>query len=50
MLAEVFMLRLEAAARRLHDLIPAHAGFVPLDPAVRVEFRNGLGNRRPSRG
>jgi hypothetical protein len=34
MLAEIFMLHLEAAARTRQDAIPAGGRFVPFDPAA----------------
>jgi hypothetical protein len=45
MLAEIFMLRLEASARRAQDL-QARVGFVAFNPAIRVEFRERSTNRR----
>jgi hypothetical protein len=41
MLAEIFMLHLEAAARTRHDAIPTDTRFVPFDPATSVGLKNG---------
>jgi hypothetical protein len=44
MLAELFMLRLEAIARPSRDSIPSFERFVPLN--VPTEFKNKSLNRR----
>ncbi len=43
MLAEIFLLRLEAIARFSKDVVAAPARFVPFDPAA---FKNRSDNRR----
>jgi len=45
-LAEIFMLRLEAIARISPDVIPVCGRFVPLNPAAPIEFKNKSNNRR----
>jgi hypothetical protein len=44
MLAEIFMLRLEAIAQLSRYPVQATDRFVPLNPAVRTEFKNGSGD------
>jgi hypothetical protein len=46
MLAEIFMLHLEAAARTRQDAIATSGRFVPFDPATSVGLKNG--RERPS--
>ena len=46
MLAEMFMLRLEAIARPSQDRIPSFGRFVPLSPAVPIELKNESRGRR----
>jgi hypothetical protein len=41
MLAEIFMLHLEAAARTRQDAMPTDGRFVPFDPAAFVGLENG---------
>ena len=40
MLAEIFMLRLEAIARPLQSRIPSFGRFVPTNPAAPIELKN----------
>jgi len=40
MLAEMFMLRLEAIARPSQDRVPSFGRFVPLNPAAPIELKN----------
>jgi hypothetical protein len=42
MLAEIFMLHLEAAARVRQDAIASAVRFVPFDPAAFGGLKNGL--------
>jgi hypothetical protein len=42
MLAEAFMLRLEAVARLSQNQISATGRFVPFNPAIPIEFKNKL--------
>ena len=46
MLAEMFMLRLEAIARPSRDSIPPFGQFVPLNPAAPIEFKIKSRSRR----
>src|SRR5271169_2726238 len=44
MLAEIFMLRFEAIAQLSRNPVRATDRFVPFNPAVRTEFKNGSGD------
>jgi hypothetical protein len=46
MLAEMFMLRLEAIARPSQERILSFARFVPVNPAAPIELKNGSRDRR----
>jgi hypothetical protein len=46
MLAEIFMLRLEAGGRSSQALVPGDARFVPFYPASGVEFKDTSKSRR----
>jgi hypothetical protein len=46
MLAEIFMLRLEAISRPTKDLIPSFGRFVPLNPVASSELTDKSRNRR----
>jgi hypothetical protein len=46
MLAEIFMLRLEAIARLSPGLNQPSGQFVPFNPAAPIQFKNKSGNPR----
>ena len=46
MLAEIFMLRLEASARPAQNAVSANTRFVPFNLAAPFEFKNTSSSRR----